>query len=1246
MGFLFGGQSTSTTAPKLGGLNVQNQGYGVTIPIVIGTNRVPTTLIDYIDFVATPHTTTTSSGKGGGTSSSNTTYTYSAAVILLASEGPILGFGQLWVDKNIYTTPTELGLEEFIGTLPQTPWGYMTTNHPARDESYQGLAYLASGSYALSDNASLGNHSVEIKGVLATSVQPDVNAITCIEEFLTNADWSGLFAASKIGDWTLARTYCTVHDLRISPALTEQKPAHEPIEEWLRIANCGAVWSDGVLKVLPYSRETLATTQILPPEADDLAWSGATNPDNTTLYSDIAFSPTLQMFVAVSFNDNGITRSTDGGQTWSSVDTASFNQDIGNSLRAISWVAAGDTYPGHFIAAGVMGFDLWYVSTDGVSWTEFTGGFNAFELDGLYGIYSTGKFLKHSINSDVTVGTFEVLSDALYDGSDFAFIRMINGDVEISRVLFVGTNTAEGFWYAESADTFATWDEISRPNLEVRWYICNSGVFLAFDGGSKHSEQFIACSETKIYKSNNYGGTTFEQVYAAPAGYLFTGIEYCRYGVAPFTDAVDFTDVVPCHIAVGYYIDGSSNEVSFSVISTDSGDTWSLLPGTDSDYPETVFYSEGGFCSGFYYDAGSSLYIPTIVAVPRANAVDFQRLELAGSAQYITYAPPTETGISLTDEDFIIEGDEDPVRCIPFKDIADAWNRVQVEFKNRDNDYNIEVGEGSSDQANIEAFGLRPMSVVKMHSICRKTVAQFVESTILQRELYIRKHYEFKLSWEHSLLEPMDIVYINDTALGLVDTPVRIIKVVDDEVLTITAEEMPDGSSVGTVYTVSTADSYTPNYTVAVGNVNTPDIFLAPPDLTDSGYEVWMAISNTDANYGGCEVWASFDNASYQRIGTHTRQSIHGDVITANLASSAADPDITNVLHVDLTQCLGELLTVSQLAADSFATLCLVDNEYLSFRDSALTAAYKYDLDHLHRGIYNTTQGASIGDRFVRCDNNLFRYAYDPSLAGETMYLKFIAFNAFGGGLQDIATVTAVPFVLSGQLAIADPELLTGAFAVTQQATPNMTAHILAGSIFDGTDSISIAAQNTGTITAPTTNPRIDRVVISQTDATFLVIAGTEAATPAAPAITAGYFPCAQILLSVGDTAITTAMITDERSGFTLTPVVIPSPAAATALTYSASITADYSVDNSFTLTLTGNTTITFSNGVDGRPIHLRIKQGGAGSYTVTWANVTFGSDITAATLSTAVGDTDLIVVTYNAALSTYMFASIIRGFN
>ncbi|HEV2263722.1 MAG TPA: hypothetical protein VGR79_04230 [Stellaceae bacterium] len=124
-------------------------------------------------------------------------------------------------------------------------------------------------------------------------------------------------------------------------------------------------------------------------------------------------------------------------------------------------------------------------------------------------------------------------------------------------------------------------------------------------------------------------------------------------------------------------------------------------------------------------------------------------------------------------------------------------------------------------------------------------------------------------------------------------------------------------------------------------------------------------------------------------------------------------------------------------------------------------------------------------------------------------------------------TGTAYPLAIDADWAVA--ARLVDNFAPHAQATPNMSVALDAGHLFNGAALTEVATQSTGTIAAPVSNPRIDRVVIDRVSGAVSVVTGTEAASPSPPAIPAGKAPVVQVLLQTSSTAIGNAMLTDER---------------------------------------------------------------------------------------------------------------------
>lgn len=379
----------------------------------------------------------------------------------------------------------------------------------------------------------------------------------------------------------------------------------------------------------------------------------------------------------------------------------------------------------------------------------------------------------------------------------------------------------------------------------------------------------------------------------------------------------------------------------------------------------------------------------------------------------VTFTPAITPVYDLTDDDYL------ELPTVRRKTPADAFNRVQIEFLNRANQYNPEPAE-AKDQANIEQYGLLPAPVIKAHWICDGAIAQKVAQLKLQRVLYIRNEYEIKVGWKYCLLEPMDVVTITDP-LGLSLFQVRVIAIEEDESgkLDMTFEEFPFGVAQQATYSFQQAGGYNVNYNAPAPSINGHVIFEAPIELCGNALEAWVGVSSSDPIWGGCDVHVSSDNVTYKRLG-----SIFGGArmgLTSTSLAAGLDPDSVNTLGVDLTSSKGTLLGGTQDDADSYTTLCYVDGELISYRYATQTAANKYDLTYLRRGAYNTKNKAhTSGKKFARLDEALLKYGYSKDQIGKVLYFKFPSFNIFGVGKESLASVTAVSYTLVGPPRIPD----------------------------------------------------------------------------------------------------------------------------------------------------------------------------------------------------------------------------------
>ena len=364
----------------------------------------------------------------------------------------------------------------------------------------------------------------------------------------------------------------------------------------------------------------------------------------------------------------------------------------------------------------------------------------------------------------------------------------------------------------------------------------------------------------------------------------------------------------------------------------------------------------------------------------------------------------------LTDDDFIVSGAEDPLR-VERKTNADAYNQIQVEYLDRANDYNIAVAE-VKDQANIEQYGLRPKDAVKMHGICDAKVANHVAQLLLQRALYVRNEYEFKLGWKYCLLEPMDLVTLTDEGLGLDKTPVRIIEIEEDEegILTVKAEDFPMGAATATAYPTQPSLGYSADYNKSPGNAHAPVVFEAPLQLTGGEPQIWMATAGGDM-WGGAEVWISTDGDSYTRIGATNKKARFGS-LSAPLASGAVF-DRANTLNVEISA--GQMTGGTEQDSRDLLTLCYVDGEFLAYETAELKGVGRYTLGNLTRGAYGSNiDRHNAGSQFVRIDEAMFKYAVPANWVGRTVWVKLVSFNVFGSGVQELAEVPAYSYTIKG----------------------------------------------------------------------------------------------------------------------------------------------------------------------------------------------------------------------------------------
>ncbi|HVP99513.1 MAG TPA: phage tail protein [Roseiarcus sp.] len=393
-----------------------------------------------------------------------------------------------------------------------------------------------------------------------------------------------------------------------------------------------------------------------------------------------------------------------------------------------------------------------------------------------------------------------------------------------------------------------------------------------------------------------------------------------------------------------------------------------------------------------------------------------------------SYAPNLTPVYALGDNDFVDEkGNKDPLQ-VERADVFSLPTIQRVEVCSRSNRYSPQPVE-ARDQSQIEMYGPRVASVVQAHEICDEhSIGPIVAQMILQRDLYVRTRFTFKLSWEFCLLDPMDIVTLTDAGLGLSNYPVRVTEIEEDDngLLAVTAEELVFGVSTPAANPSASASNYSQDQGVPAVPVNAPLVYEPPPGLTNGVQQIWLGASpvatGTTQQWGGAYVWVSLDNSSFSQMAI-VQAPLRQGFLTASLPA-ATGWDAANTLAVDLTESAtlfqgsgNPMLegTASQTAAQQGATMSLVDAELLAYETVTQTSAAHYSLTGLARAL-GGTNGAphSTSAPFARLDSAVVMTDLPANFIGKTLYFKFQSFNAFGGGVQDITTCTVYSYTPTG----------------------------------------------------------------------------------------------------------------------------------------------------------------------------------------------------------------------------------------
>ena len=365
------------------------------------------------------------------------------------------------------------------------------------------------------------------------------------------------------------------------------------------------------------------------------------------------------------------------------------------------------------------------------------------------------------------------------------------------------------------------------------------------------------------------------------------------------------------------------------------------------------------------------------------------------------WTPANQIQYDLTADDFIA-GSDGQLILYKRKDSSEAYNEATVEFINRANSYEKETVSFEV-VADVQRNGLKPASKKTAHYLYTKARAQYYAEQLAMKRLYAKTQYTFRLDWAFCALEVGDLVTLTDKSCQL-DHQIVVITSVNeaaDGQLELTAEGKPAGTYAPAKYNVHENERPFVDYNQEAPSVNDVAIFQTVGDV--GGNQIFVGV-NAPSGWGGCSVWLSDNDQTYQRIGNISQQARMGRT-KYGFAQNG------NFCNVVINQ--GVLKSGTHIDAERGNTLCWVNGEALSYENVEVHPNNWFTLRGLVRGQYGTSAiNHNADERFIRVDEALFRYPYRKEDIGKTIYLKFTSMNLFGSNEQGLDEVQSYQYTI------------------------------------------------------------------------------------------------------------------------------------------------------------------------------------------------------------------------------------------
>lgn len=895
-------------------------------------------------------------------------------------------------DSNSNGQPLQkLSLTLALGTRPQTPWTYLTSKHQGQNLGYNGVAYVSCPNMDLGESGTLPNLSFEVLGLLPFGANiTDAEPSAIISDLIVNPFY-GMGGALALGDLSQYRNFCVANSIFLSPVLDAQKAASEWIQEILDVTNAAAVWSEGVLKIVPYGDTTAVA-------------NGATFIPNTSPIYDLTandfLSPVVVKRPSIANVMNSVSVEFLNRANDYNVEVA---EDKDEAMIAVYGLLKAEPKQAHSITtASVAQFVANLLRKRQV------------EVRATYTLNLGWQFNLLEPMDLVTITVPEL-------GYDRKPVRITaireddSGQLEMDAEDFPWGTATPTPYFQQAPTAFAPQANADPGNIntpvvfEAPFQLSKSGeheLWLAVGGGGvtnllTFSEQF----DNAVWVKNS------------------SGVAFASVTANNQTDPTGGTTADTLNFAATAAGQWCVLQQSFLDIISVAGKTFTFSIWLKAASPQTISLA--------IEDTGGHLVGSLTVNV----TTTWTRYVVAG----------TFLANGLVGTPIVFIGTNGVMAAAT----VFAWG-AQLEVGGLPSAY-VQTVSSPATQANPNWGGcsiwvsqdLNNAEYQQIGRIYGPSRMGLLAGTPATRENFLLSSNAFNgAAWGidgRATLLPANAAGpdgLAGSASTLSRTTANLAHASDlQQIITANASATPWTFSIW-----ARTASGTQQIQLVLDDVTTTFIGSAPLTVTTTWRRFSFscaagALVNTGSMLGGISILPASGAASAASIQIYGAQlestsavtpyipTTTAPITTTVLVNGTTDPDPTNYFPVDLTQSAGVLLSGTQTDADSYRTLCYAGGEFIAFQGVNLTGTSKYNVGqdgngnvYLRRGLFGSNiTNHSAGESFVRLDETVFTYVYDPAFIGKTIYLKFTSFNTSGLMEQSIANATPYQFVVTGK---------------------------------------------------------------------------------------------------------------------------------------------------------------------------------------------------------------------------------------